>query len=81
FYGQQVTDADLNRFRDAVVKVFSHVALPPARNEKFSLNYSAPAEYSNWLRDGLALTLVIIASMHGVAGLHINGKTPQQYVD
>ncbi|MFJ3053496.1 hypothetical protein [Pseudomonas nitroreducens] len=81
FYGQQVTDADLNRFRDAILKVFSHVPTPPSRDEKFSLTYAAPADYSNWLRDGLALTLVIIAAMHGVAGLHVNGKTPQQYVD
>jgi hypothetical protein len=81
FYGQQVTDADLHRLRDAVVRVFGHVAPSPARDEKFSLTYAAPADYSNWLRDGLALTLVIIAAMHGVAGLHVNGKTPQQYVD
>ncbi|MGA3954066.1 hypothetical protein ACI2TT_24600 [Ralstonia nicotianae] len=81
FYGQQVTDADLNRFRDAIVKVFGHVTQPPSRDEKFSFTYAAPADYSKWLRDGLALTLVIIAAMHGVAGLHVNGKTPQQYVD
>jgi hypothetical protein len=81
FYGQQVTDADLHRLRDAIVRVFGHITPPPARDEKFSLTYEAPADYSHWLRDGLALTLVIIAAMHGVAGLHVNGKTPQQYVD
>lgn len=81
FYGQQVTDVDLNRLRDAIVKVFSHATPQPSRDEIFSLNYVAPADYSKWLRDGLALTLVIIAAMHGMAGLHVNGKTPQQYVD
>lgn len=81
FYGQQVTNADLNRLRDAIVKVFGHVTEPPSRDAKFSFTYAAPADYSKWLRDGLALTLVIIAAMHGVAGLHVNGKTPQQYVD
>jgi hypothetical protein len=81
FYGQQVTDADLNRLRDAVVKVFGHVTSTPSREEKFSFTYEGPADYSSWLRDGLALTLVIIAAMHSVAGLHVNGKTPQQYVD
>lgn len=81
FYGEQITDADLNRLHDAIVKVFGHVATPPSRNEKFTHAYTAPADYSNWLRDGLALTLVIIAAMHGMAGLHVNGKTPQQYVD
>lgn len=81
FYGHQITDADLQRLREAVVKVFGHAPTPPARNEKFSLNYVAPSDYSSWLRDGLALTLVIIAAMHGIVGLHVNGKTPQQYVD
>jgi len=81
FYGQQITDADLHRFREAIVRVFGHAPQPPARHEKFSLNYVAPSDYSSWLKDGLALTLVIIAAMHGVVGLHVNGKTPQQYVD
>jgi hypothetical protein len=48
---------------------------------KFNQAKAAPADYSRWLRDGLALTLLIIASMHDVAGLHVKGKTPQQYVD
>ena len=81
FYGHQITDTDLDRFRDAILKVFSHASTQPSRDEKFSLSYKTPADYSNWLRDGLALTLVIIAAMHNVAGLHINGKTPQQFVD
>ena len=81
FYGQQVTDADLSRLGDAIIKVFSHIASTPSRDEKFSFTYMAPEDYSTWLRDGLALTLVIVAAMHGVAGLHVNGKTPQQYVD
>lgn len=81
FYGQQVTDTDLNRLREAIAKVFGHSTPPPSRDEKFTFTYAAPADYSQWLRDGLALTLVIIAVMHGVAGLHVSGKTPQQYVD
>ncbi|WP_416412993.1 hypothetical protein [Pantoea sp. App145] len=81
FYGQQLTDTDLNRLRDAIVKVFGYSVQPPSREEKFSFTYTAPDDYSNWLREGLALTLVIISSLHGVAGLHINGKSIQQYVD
>lgn len=81
FYGQQVTEIDLQRLRDAVLRVFSHATAPPSRDQKFSLSYVQPVDYSKWLRDGLALTLVIIAAMHGVADLHINGQTAQQYVD
>lgn len=81
FYGQQVTDADLKRFRDAIIKVFGHVVQTPSQKEEFRFAYAAPTDYSQWLRDGLALTLVIIAAMHDIAELHINGMTPQQYVD
>lgn len=81
FYGQQLTDGDLARLRDAIIKVFSHVGEQPTRDEKFTFGYTAPADYSRWLRDGLALTLLIIAAMHDAIALHINGKSPQQYVD
>lgn len=81
FYGRQLTDDDLTRLRDAAVKVFGKQPELPSRDQKFNSAKAAPSGYSGWLRDGLALTLLIIASMHKVAGLHVKGKTPQQYVD
>lgn len=81
FYGSQLTDADLTRLRNAIVKVFGKQPEQPSRDQKFNQAKAAPADYSRWLRDGLALTILIIASMHDVAGLHVKGKTPQQYVD
>lgn len=81
FYGSQLTEADLTRLREAIVKVFGKQPEQPSRDQKFNLAMAAQADYSRWLRDGLALTLLIIASMHEVAGLHVKGKTPQQYVD
>lgn len=81
FYGSQLTEADLTRLREAIVKVFGKQPEQPSRDQKFNQAKAAHADYSRWLRDGLALTLLIIASMHDVAGLHVKGKTPQQYVD
>ncbi|MFM9923189.1 hypothetical protein VLK31_09385 [Variovorax sp. H27-G14] len=81
FYGQQITDTDLERLRAAILKVFTHAPTQPSRDQQFSLSYVPPADYSKWLRDGLALTLVIIAAMHSLANLHVNGGTAQQYVD
>ena len=81
FYGRQLTDDDLTRLRDAIVKVFGKQPEQPSRDQKFNPAGAAPSDYSRWLRDGLALTLLIIASMHKVAGLHVKGKSPQQYVD
>jgi hypothetical protein len=81
FYGRQLTNEDLTRLRDAIVKVFGKPPAQPSRDQKFNPAGAATFDNSRWLRDGLALTLLIIASMHNVAGLHISGKTPQQYVD
>jgi hypothetical protein len=81
FYGRQLTDDDLTRLRDAIVKVFGKQPEQPSRDQKFNPAGAARSDYSRWLRDGLALTLLIIASMHKVADLHVKGKSPQQYVD
>lgn len=81
FYGSQLNEADLTRLRDAIVKVFGKQAEAPARNQRFNHAHAAEGDYSRWLRDGLALTLLIIASMHEVADLHVKGKSPQQYVE
>lgn len=81
FYGRQLTDEDLKRLRDAIIKVFSKQPEKPSRDQKFNPAKAATSDHSRWLRDGLALTLLIIASMHEVAELHVKGKSPQQYVD
>jgi hypothetical protein len=81
FYGHLVGEQDLQRLKAAVLKVFSHVVEEPSRDEKFSLNYVSPANYSKWLREGLALTLLIIATMDQVGGLYMNQATAQQFVD
>lgn len=81
FYGRQLTDDDLTRLRDAIVKVFGKQPEQPSRDQKFNQAKAAPSDYSQWLRDGLALTLLVIASMHNVADLHVKGKSPQQYAD
>ena len=81
FYGRQITDDDLTRLRDAIVKVFSKQPEQPSRNQLFNSARAASSDHSRWLRDGLALTLLMIAAIHKVADLHVKGKTPQQYVD
>lgn len=81
FYGHLIGELDLQRLRDAAIKVFSHVVEEPSRDQKFSLSYVSPADYSKWLRDGLALTLLIIATMDKVGGLQVTNSTPQRFVD
>ena len=81
FYSRLLTDDDLTRLREAIIKVFGRQPKRPSRDQKFNLANAATSDYSQWLRDGLALTLLVIASMHDVADLYIKGKSPQQYVD
>lgn len=80
-YGHLVDDSDLERFKAAVVQVLSHQTVEPTEDEKFSFRYRAPDDYSDWLRDGLAYTLMLFAVMPEVGGLQLNGTTPQRYVD
>jgi len=81
FYGHLVGEADLERLRQAAIKVLGHKAKEPSREEKFSFNYVAPADYSEWLREGLALTLLIFAALPKDGGLIVPGKTAQTYVN
>lgn len=81
YYGHLVDEEDLERLKAAVVKVLSHHVAQPTADERFSLDYRAPADYSSWLRDGLAHTLNLFAVMPEVGGLEFSGTTPQRYVD
>ncbi|CAG2147294.1 hypothetical protein LMG19282_03124 [Cupriavidus campinensis] len=81
YYGPLVDENDLLRLKAAVVRVLGHQAAQPKAEEKFSFSYQAPADYSNWLRDGLAYTLMLFAVMPEVGGLNLSGTTPQRFVD
>ncbi len=81
YYGHLVDENDLRRLKDALIRVLSHQVPQPSADEQFSFDYRAPADFSDWLRDGLAYTLLLFATMHEVGGLQLTGTSPQQYVD
>lgn len=81
YYGHLVDEEDLVRLKNAVVKVLGHQVTRPSAEERFSFEYSAPADYSSWLRDGLAQTLNLFAVLPELGGLNLTGTTPQSYVD
>jgi hypothetical protein len=46
FYGRQLTDDDLTRLRDAIVKVFGKQPEQPSRDQKFNQAKAARSDYS-----------------------------------
>ncbi|MFM5179809.1 hypothetical protein ACEUAY_09415 [Aeromonas veronii] len=81
YYGHLIDENDLQNLKEASIRVLSHKVSKPKAEQQFSLSYSAPEDYSHWLRDGLAYTLMLFAIMPDVGGLKLNGITPQHYVD
>jgi hypothetical protein len=81
YYGHLVDEHDLQRLKAAAIRVLGHQVARPSAEEKFSFGYRAPADYSDWLRDGLAFTLMLFAVMPEVGGLQLSGTTPQRFVD
>lgn len=80
-YGHLVDENDLQRLKTVAIEVFSHQIVQPTENERFSFQYRAPEDYSDWLRDGLAYTLMLFAVMPEVGGLQLNSMSPQRYVE
>lgn len=81
YYGHLIDEHDLQYLKEASIRVLSHKVTKPKAEEQFSFNYRAPEDYSSWLRDGLAYTLMLFSVMPEVGGLKLNGITPQHYVD
>jgi hypothetical protein len=81
YIGHLIGGDDLDRFRAAATAVFSHVEPMPDPNEPFRLESRPPTKHSEWLRDGLATTLLLIAALAEQADLDIPGRPAQAFVD
>jgi hypothetical protein len=79
--GHLIGTQDLERFGRVLKKVFSQVEEPPKPDELYRLRPKVTVGCSEWLRDGLATTLLQISSLHAQANLVIPGSNPQRYVD
>ncbi|MEQ1835636.1 MAG: hypothetical protein ABL862_04200 [Candidatus Nitrotoga sp.] len=81
YIGHLIGAEDLKRLKAAATAVFGKIIDPPRPDELFSLDRREPTLHSNWLRDGLATTLLQIAVLHSQARLRVPGSTPQSYVN
>ncbi|MGB6176849.1 MAG: hypothetical protein WBF43_11070, partial [Methylocella sp.] len=79
--GHLIGGDDLDRLEAAATAVFSHIEPMPDPNEPFRLESRSPAKHSEWLRDGLATTLLLIAVLAEQADLVIPGRSAQAFVD
>lgn len=79
--GHLVGQDDLDSLRQVVRTVFSRVIEPHDPNEPFSLKRNDSKFHSDWLRDGLAATLLQIAVLHEEADLFVPDGTAQGFVD
>jgi hypothetical protein len=79
--GHLIGADDLKRLKTAATRVFGRVIDPPDPDALFRLERNRPAEHSDWLREGLATTLLHNAVLHSQADLIVPGSTMQQYVN
>jgi hypothetical protein len=76
--------SDLTIFADVIKEVFSTLdpsLTRPARDRPFDALRADRLPHSQWLRDGLATTLLLIAALHEKAKLSPFGESPQRFVD
>jgi hypothetical protein len=82
--GRLVDTATQQRLKDACIEVFSEIdqtlnvredqrSLVPVRGADFN--------HSEWLRRGLATTLLLISGLHDAAGFKVIGRGPEDFVD
>ncbi len=82
--GSRIAGYDLKKLEEVVTRVFSEfdpaLELPP--QERFYAGLTGKKlKHSDWLRRGLATTLLLIAEFHDEAALQTPGTTPQGFVN
>jgi len=82
--GFLIAGDDLRKFGEVVTTVFSELdpALELPAEERFYAGVTGKKlKHSDWLRRGLATTLLLMAEFHKEARLRVPGMTPQDFVN
>ncbi len=79
--GHRIGGEHLARFAEQTKIVFSRVIEAPKADDVFSLTQSQCDAHSQWLREGLMTTLLLMAALHKEAGFVVTGSSPQRFVD
>jgi hypothetical protein len=76
--------ADLERLRTAAQTVFSQrdPVLDMPADERFYAGIRGQRQsYSDWLRTGIATTLLLVSELHEQVGISVSGINPKRFVD
>ena len=79
--GRFIGAQDVVLLREAMLKVFSQLESQPDPDAFVSVSSAKPEGYSEWLRDGLATTLLLFAVWSEQAEVNLGGETGQQFAN
>jgi hypothetical protein len=79
--GRFIGAQDAALLREAMLEVFGQPRTEPDPDGAFNLSSPNPTGYSDWLREGLATTLVLLAVWSGQAEINLGPETGQEFAN
>jgi hypothetical protein len=79
--GHLIGPDEARRLREAALRVFSEVLPPPQPDEPVSFVHDQTDACSDWLRQGLATTLLLFAVWGDVAEINLSTQTGQKFAN
>lgn len=79
--GHLIESHQAGLLRSAMLKVFADLDPEPAPDEEASFFQKEPDRYSEWLREGLATTLLLLAVWGEIAWVNLGGTSGQDFAN
>ncbi len=79
--GHTLSKADLTRLSNLAAHLFGTVPQAPKADDLVISRPLGQSSHSEWIRDGIATTLLQIAVLGEKVGIQTESSTPQEYVD
>jgi hypothetical protein len=79
--GPLIGPHDAELLRKAMLAVFAEIEPKPDPDEIVNFSRPKPTSYSEWLRDGLATTLLLFAVWSEIAEVNLGGESGQDFAN
>ena len=79
--GQLIGPEEAERFRQVLIDVFGAIEPDPDPDEPLSFGGTSPSGHTEWLREGLATTLLMMAVWWETAGVNLAPDNGQTFAD